>query len=439
MSIESIDIYYWAGLLIGLLGTFTGIFIALAIYRTKQGTFSKTKTPSYSPFFYGNPVSPDQFVGRQKEVRRLAGRIVSGQSSAITGTFRSGKTSMLKYLMAPEKQIELYGDIADSLIFSNLDANTLKTKCDQSEFWERILEPFQQRIHTEAANSSLAQAYQLCQENAFENRVLEKLIAQIKHINWQLVLMIDEFDALLARPHLNNTEFFGGLRGLVSQSDGALILVITINTSLTQLHQKTKPLSKSGSPYFNFFDEIILGTLSDSEVEKLLEQDDSYFSDDDRRFIKEITGEHPYLLQVAASALWESYQNGNEEDPIKRQEQAKQDFYDRTKATLNDIWQSWLPTTRKAFIAVALIRLETLRTSLKIQPIDIKGFINDEPGFKQALEELKKQGFVKDENGDWRVRPTIFLDFVADQPVQAVQELCKLFEKNYHSTQSSNQ
>ncbi len=74
----------------------------------------------------------------------------------------------------------------------------------------------------------------------------------------------------------------------------------------------------------------------------------------------------------------------------------------------------------------SLIRLETLRTSLKIQPIDIKGFINNEPGFKQALEELEKQGFVTDDNGDWRVRPTIILSFIADQPAQ---ELCKIVEK----------
>ncbi|HID99323.1 MAG TPA: hypothetical protein EYP59_03425 [Thiotrichaceae bacterium] len=172
-------------------------------------------------------------------------------------------------------------------------------------------------------------------------------------------------------------------------------------------------------------------------MEELLEQgDDIHFSDDDRRFVKEITGKHPYLLQVAASALWESYKNGSEDEPIKRQQQAKQDFYDRTKTTLNDIWESWLPTTRKAFTAVALIRLETLRTSLKIQPIDIKEIINDEPGFKQALEELEKQGFVIDENDDWRVRPTIFLDFVADQPTQALRQI---FDKTYHSTQASNQ
>jgi hypothetical protein len=408
------------------MGVLTALFLGAATYLTYQQMkgfkgkqHSSEPNPNYNPFFYGNPVSPDQFIGRKAEVRRVVGRIVNGgQSSAITGTFRSGKTSILEYLAAPEKQTEFYG--AYTLIFSYWDANTLSIECEQSQFWGDVLEPLQKRI-AEMPDSSLFKAYQACQENHFAN--LEELIAQIGNMNWQLILMIDEFDALLDRPHLNNTEFFGGLRQLASRSRGALVLVMTTNISLTELHQQTKPF-RSGSPYFNFLDEIVLGPLSDSDVEELLRQGDTDFSDDDRRFIKKITGEHPYLLQVAASALWESYKNGNEDDPIKRQQQAKQDFYDRTKATLNDIWQSWLPTTRKAFIAVALIKLETLRTSLKIQPIDIKGFINDEPGFKQTLKELEKQGFVKDDNGDWRVRPTIFLSFIADQ---SGQELCELF------------
>jgi AAA+ ATPase superfamily predicted ATPase len=379
--------------------------------------------PHNNPFIYGNPVAHDQLLGRKRELWQIAGRIYTGQSSIITGSPRSGKTSVLEYLIAPEKQVELYGDRADELIFSFLDAYTWAAEFDNVQFWEAALAPLKERISADNSATSLSETYQICQDNKFGSFVLEKLIAQTKQKNWQLVLMIDEFDVLLDRPHLNNTEFFGGLRQLASRSRGALVLVMTTNISLTELHQQTKPF-RSGSPYFNFLDEIVLGPLSDSDVEELLRQGDTDFSDDDRRFIKKITGEHPYLLQVAASALWESYKNGNEDDPIKRQQQAKQDFYDRTKATLNDIWQSWLPTTRKAFIAVALIKLETLRTSLKIQPIDIKGFINDEPGFKQALEELEKQGFVKDENGAWQVHPTIFLDFIADQ---SGQELCELF------------
>jgi len=78
-----------------------------------------------NPFFYGNPVPPDQFIDRRRELRRIVGRIVNrGQSTAIVGEPRSGKTSLLDYLAAPEAR-ELYSACEKRLVFSYLDAHTL--------------------------------------------------------------------------------------------------------------------------------------------------------------------------------------------------------------------------------------------------------------------------------------------------------------------------
>ncbi|HID99322.1 MAG TPA: hypothetical protein EYP59_03420 [Thiotrichaceae bacterium] len=238
---------YITNFLLPLLAVLTALFLGAATYLTYQQMkgikgklHSSEHNPNYNPFFYGNPVSPDQFIGRKAEVRRIVGRIVNdGQSSAITGTFRSGKTSILDYLATPKER--LYGNKADTLIFSYRDANTLSIECDQAQFWGYVLEPLQKRI-AEMPDSSLYKAYQASQENHFAN--LEELIAQIGKLNWQFVLMIDEFDVLLDRPHLNNTDFFGGLRQQASRSRGALVLVMTSNTSLTQLHKKNKTFLK---------------------------------------------------------------------------------------------------------------------------------------------------------------------------------------------------
>ena len=52
-------------------------------------------------FFHGNPVPPDQFLDRRRDLRRIIGRIASqGQSTAVVGEPRSGKTSLLLYLSA---------------------------------------------------------------------------------------------------------------------------------------------------------------------------------------------------------------------------------------------------------------------------------------------------------------------------------------------------
>ena len=68
-------------------------------------------------------MSPDQFLDRRREVRRLVGRIVNrGQSSAIVGEPRVGKTSLLEYLAAPKLRAEQYDADREQLLFTYLDA-----------------------------------------------------------------------------------------------------------------------------------------------------------------------------------------------------------------------------------------------------------------------------------------------------------------------------
>jgi hypothetical protein len=421
--------------LLPLLAVLTAISIAMIISKIiydKEQTKSvinkidpqQNRLKSYNPFVYGNPVSLEQFIGRTKELRRIISRMINGgQSSAITSSLRGGKTSILKYLIAVENRKMLYGNKAEQLIFSYLDC-TQAAQFDSAQFWDYVLEPLSNRISLETS-LSLSEPYQACQENNYKTQAIERLIAQIKQAEWQLVLVLDEFDVLLHHPILNSAEFFGGLRTLASLSEGALTLIITTNTSLAQLNQSTQSLTKTGSPYFNIMGEITLLPLSDNEIDRLLDKGKQYFTDDDNGFIKNIAGGHPYLLQVAASVLWEFYEEKKEEDVVKRQH-IRQEFYNRTKETLNHIWQSWAPMTRKIFTFIALAHLKTEPTFLESQQINIKPIIKNLSNFKDELQQLEQQGFViKDKQIDdgWRIVPTIFLNFVAERTEQEFDDL----------------
>lgn len=370
----------------------------------------------YNPFIYGNPIAPDQLLGRKRELRQIAGRIYTGQSSIITGSPRSGKTSVLEYLIAPEKQAELYGDRADEFIFSFLDAYTWAAEFDQVQFWETALAPLKECIDADNSAPSLSGTYQLCQDNKFGSFVLEKLFAQIGKKNWQLVIIIDGFDVLLHHPILKNrTEFFGGFRLLASRYQ-ALTLVITSNASQTQLHQETQHFNLTGSPYFNFMGEFILGALDDAEINKLLHPGDIDFTDNDCRFIQDIAGGHPYLLQVAASVLWETYESKLEEGV--RQQYALQEFYFKVKDMLNGTWQSWNKEMHNAVTSVALAHLESLNIVFPKKYVDIKDIISSIPSITN-LGELEKYGFLRKDSrirGGWRVYPTIILlHFILDK------------------------
>ncbi len=95
-----------------------------------------------NPFTYGDPVAPEQFIGRKKSVRRVVGRIVSGQSSAIIGDPHIGKTSLLTYyLTTPEIRPKLYGEQAQNWYFSSLDAHMFGSHFTPADFWEQALMP----------------------------------------------------------------------------------------------------------------------------------------------------------------------------------------------------------------------------------------------------------------------------------------------------------
>lgn len=72
-----------------------------------------------NPFYAGGPVAPAMFIGRRRELQRIVSRIGGhGQSVALVGEPRNGKTSLLKYLQDPTQREDLYGEMRDDLFFA---------------------------------------------------------------------------------------------------------------------------------------------------------------------------------------------------------------------------------------------------------------------------------------------------------------------------------
>jgi len=375
-----------------------------------------------NPFFYGNPVSPDRFVGRRRALRRILGRIVNqGQSTAVVGEPRSGKTSLLLYLSAPETREELYGERGERLLFTYLDGQTLGEAFTQAQFWERALHLFYDRAIAPEPDSPLAGAYDTCRSNDFGCFVLERLLAQMRADDWRLVLLLDEFDALLHHPVLNKAEFFGGLRSLASRSWGALALVVASRRPLTALNRETQELSRTGSPYFNFLDELILGPWPNKDVEALLRRAGEGFTLGDRRFIVRVAGGHPYLLQAAAFELWEAYAEGVDNTGQHRQ-RAGARLYDKAELILEDTWRLWPPATRRAFTMVALADVARMLEQRQFFELPL---VHDRRDVGRELRALAKQGFVtQDETASlgYCVRPQAFLWWLADEMVRTVRD-----------------
>ncbi len=376
-----------------------------------------------NPFFYGNPIPPDLFIGRKRELRRIVSRIRNrGQSSAIVGEPRCGKTSLLQYLGDSEARSS-FGDDMERLVFSYLDAQVLGGDFSPARFWESTLQPWHEAMVE--VGSKLKPAYQTCAESGFGTFALERLLARMREEGWRLVLLLDELDQLLHHPVLNSAEFFGSLRGLTSRSRGALALVTGSRSPLTQLNESTQELNRTGSPYFNFLDEITLGPLSGRQTGRLLKRAKERFTAHDRDFVTQVAGGQPYLLQVVASALWNIYEEQLSAE--ERWQEAGQIAYDQASITIRDTWRLWSPATRKVLTSISLAHLSTLPEVEELLPnrsFYVERLLADLRDFGFETRALKKQGFiVQDEQvpGGWRVRPFAYLWWMAEEVTRTVR------------------
>lgn len=342
-----------------------------------------------NPFIFGNPVKESEFLGRAREIRRLVGRISNGgQSVAVTAEPGMGKHSLLRYLAAPEKRAELYGDLAPRLLFQYVDPSAFNVAFTQAQFWQLALTPIQENLVL--INVPLVTtAYETCKTEGFGVFGLEKLFARLQEAGWRLVLLLDEFDNLLDHPVLNKSEFYGGLRSLASRFE-SLTLVTASRQPLEKLNESTQEYSRLGSPYFNFMVQISLGAFSDKDTHTLLMRGDHYFDKPDRDYLAFIAGGHPSLLQAGAYALWEAYEEGEPERQT-RWEITARELLDSARPVLADTWRVWTPETRKA---VTIIALDTLPRLVAGKEFDIDSLLDSFNAYIPEIDELKKRGFL---------------------------------------------
>ena len=280
------------------------------------------------------------------------------------------------------------------MIFSYPDAQILDAQFSYARFWEYTLHSLYERAIAPKSDSQLAQAYRMCQENGFTPFVLEHIIAQAGADGWRLVaVLLDEFSDLLYHPVLNCAEFFGSLRSLASRSRGALALVVASRRSLASLSDTTQHFSRTGSPVLEFprrsHSRAVIrpggSGVATPGRRPLHDQND-------RCFIMKVAGGHPFLVQVAASALWEAYED-EEGDPTLRRERAGQRVHDGATLILRDMWRRWSPAARRAFAAVALTHINSLEkreSPLKQRAFYVERLIRDTRDFESELRLLSR-------------------------------------------------
>src|SRR5260370_21477128 len=129
-----------------------------------------------------------------------------------------------------------------------------------------------------------------------------RAIDRVMDLKKKLVFLLDEFDYVSRNEHFD-LNFFNFLRSIAHNR--ALSFVTASTKSLLDLCDK----SVISFPFFNIFNVLNLGVLTRDEALELIRVPSDRAGCsllDDRQFILELAGTHPFLLQLACFLVFEA-------------------------------------------------------------------------------------------------------------------------------------
>ncbi len=292
-----------------------------------------------NPFCYRQEITdPRCFYGRGDVMRTVLEMVASGQSCAVVGERRIGKSSLLAYLANSRVQAA-HGLAAERTLAARIDLLGLPD-CSPQELWVEILtklafaadEEFRPILETTAEREQLT-------FNEFRHP-LRKLCKR----GFRVVLLCDEFELAVQNPRLDKN-FFRTLRSLTTDADVTFVTASRLKlVELGQYRGEEVRQKVLGSPFFNIFDEVMLGPFEDYEVAEMLgcslSETPIRFSREEIELLDRIAGRHPYFLQLAAYHLYAGLKSaGLRHSAAKRPGNLHTSYQARHAEILQTVWK----------------------------------------------------------------------------------------------------
>jgi serine/threonine-protein kinase len=195
-----------------------------------------------NPYTLTDPVSdPRQFWGRELETSRIFSRIGAGrpQSVSLIGEPRIGKTSVIRYLQAPEVQ-KAHLDAPDAILVKAVEIPD-ELRAGPEAFIDQLSHGIAEQTGAGLEGSGY---------EAFINLLKGPSVSGLK-----LVLCLDDFHRITENPDYP-MEFFSFLRSAANNYN-----VAYVTTSPLELQRLCVSRVVEESPFFNIFTNIPLRPL----------------------------------------------------------------------------------------------------------------------------------------------------------------------------------
>jgi len=327
-----------------------------------------TKSAVENPYYYGGHLSdPADFYGREEQLQDVLERLHKRGSTSLVGERKSGKTSLL-YYMVTDTAHRLYGVGSEDLVFVYMHPGLQIG--GPAGFFRGLLQKLAEQVPSAIVDMP---------EEADEKEVeaaLKRLAPR------RLVLLLDEFQDITSRGGFSS-DFFRILRGLADTYDVCFI------TATAEELRDCCPDELVSSPFINIFATVRLGSWTEGEF-------DQFMSETSRRSrspmfackdeIQRLGGRFPFFVQMACHFYFDAWRR-HKELTTQGRIAAQHCFTDEAMPYLERAWGRHLTAAEKAtLISLAHDRECTGQPALRT--LEQKGYVLDGHVFSSALNDL---------------------------------------------------
>ncbi|MCP4346371.1 MAG: ATP-binding protein [Desulfobacterales bacterium] len=327
------------------------INIAASEDKISVKTIDSSKPPiqiKNNPYRVGGGLT-DNFIGRQRELKRFFSYMKNGMHIAVIGDRTIGKTTFINQFCAQ------FHDSQD--IIARIDGQFIS---NQRDFFKEIITEINKYIRIRNIDT-------------YDKETFRELLYDIT-ASRTLIIIIDEFDLLTTKDF--DKEFFNFLRA-VGNDHGMRVLYITVSkTRLVDL-AKLRTDRDISSPFFNIFNTIKLNPFTNEEVDELLglSLKNGIDLQPYRNEIIRLGGYFPYFLQIAC---WEYFTQLQQYGTINEQDIIK-DFRERAEDNFKYIIDGFNEAEEDVIFSVA--NEQTIQDDRVFERLKSRGYLIDEKLF----------------------------------------------------------
>ncbi|NEO43412.1 MAG: ATP-binding protein [Moorea sp. SIO4A3] len=304
-----------------------------------------------NPFTYGQPVSPDRFVGRRSEIMAAFDQIYNRSNLALWGGPAMGKTSFLEFLASPQVW-QHYGQDPSQAVMVLLSCESIQP-FTAAGFWQEVFNLLKEELDSEPEIQEKIET--LLDQGKATTRGMRQVLRKLGQSHKFLLLLVDDYDgALRENQHYTHAEmetFVTECRSIAYHSRERRYLSMIV-ASLRPLNELGPDLNANSSPWYNHYLFQSLKPLTDAEIDDLMAG--MLITPTLRELIREIAGGHPALLQIAGSLLYRELKTGKVPDA----QAFARDFERTTKPIFETIWKRCSKVDQALLMLIALFKLD---------------------------------------------------------------------------------